>query len=159
MLENISIRKATPEDAKDITNVYLASRKHFLPYATLAHSDERIYDWLRHLLTQNQPMFVAVDSGAIVGMMILANRDHIGWIDQLYLLPEKISLGIGSILLETAKAELGSPIRLHTFQENRRALHFYERHGFRILSLNDGRHNEEHCAEALLEWSTEDLNT
>jgi GNAT superfamily N-acetyltransferase len=78
-------------------------------------------------------------------MMALSKDENIGWIDQLYLRPELVGRGIGSLLLEHARAELNPPIRLYTFQQNHAAMRFYERHGFRPLSFTDGRGNEEHC--------------
>jgi ribosomal protein S18 acetylase RimI-like enzyme len=47
---------------------------------------------------------------------------------------------------------LGSPIRLHTLQENVEARQFYEKHGFQILKLTDGSENEENCPDVLYEW-------
>ncbi|HEY0074631.1 MAG TPA: GNAT family N-acetyltransferase, partial [Abditibacteriaceae bacterium] len=76
----------------------------------------------------------------------------IGWIEQLYLHPNFLRRGIGSQFVERAKAELGPPIRLYTFQENAPARHFYERHGFKAIAFGDGSENEENCPDVLYEW-------
>jgi ribosomal protein S18 acetylase RimI-like enzyme len=55
-------------------------------------------------------------------------------------------------LLEQAKALLGSPIRLYTFQANQGARRFYERHGFRAVAFGDGSNSEERCPDVLYEW-------
>jgi ribosomal protein S18 acetylase RimI-like enzyme len=49
-------------------------------------------------------------------------------------------------------ANLTSPIRLYTFQENDGARRFYERHGFRAIEFGDGSNNEENCPDVLYEW-------
>jgi ribosomal protein S18 acetylase RimI-like enzyme len=66
--------------------------------------------------------------------------------------PNVVGRGIGSKLLEQAKAELGSPIRLYTFQANLDAIRFYERHGFKAIKYGDGSGNEENCPDILYEW-------
>ena len=145
------LRKATQADAEEITNVYLVSRKK-LPYAPLAHSDVEILHWIKETLIPTNQVTVVENNSIIIGMMALSKTQDIGWIDQLYLLPESTGLGIGTMLLNFAKNTLGSPMRLHTFQENIQARRFYERHGFCIIALSDGSNNEERCPDMLYEW-------
>ena len=40
-------------------------------------------------------------------------------------------------------------------QQNTAARMFYERHGFRVVSLSDGSNNEERCPDVLYEFSLE----
>src|SRR4030095_14665700 len=65
------------------------------------------------------------------------------WIEQLYLLPAWGGQGIGTKMLDLARAELRPPIRLYTFQANERARCFYESRGFRALALGGGTGKEE----------------
>jgi len=97
---------------------------------------------------------VAVRSEAILGMMATSRDSGVGWIDQLYLDPPAVGNGLGTRFVERAKLELGSPVRLYTFQANARSRRFYEGHGFQVLELGDGSGNEEHCPDALYEWTT-----
>jgi ribosomal protein S18 acetylase RimI-like enzyme len=152
MTQKISLRKATVADAKAIANVYLASRKEFIAFAALAHSDESIYQWICETLIPSNQVTVAEENGVIVGMMALSKNEGIGWIDQLYLSPGSIGQGIGTLLVTAAKSTLGSPIRLHTFQQNIGARRFYERHAFQVIECSDGSTNEEHCPDVLYEW-------
>jgi len=152
MTETIVLRKATQLDASAIAKVYLASRKELLAFAPLIHSDESIFQWIRDILIPADQVTVAEENGTIVGMMVLSKSNNIGWIDQLYLSPTAVGKGIGTRLVTAAKATLGSPIRLHTFQENISARHFYERHGFKLIELGVGSTNEEKCPDALYEW-------
>ena len=146
------LRAATPSDAGAVTGVYLASRQRFLSYAPLAHSDADVRRWIAQDLIPGTDVTVAVLDNKIVGLMALSRDDDAGWIDQLYLHPEATGQGIGGRLVEQAKARLGSPIRLYTFQANEGARRFYERHGFEAISFGDGSQNEERCPDVLYEW-------
>jgi ribosomal protein S18 acetylase RimI-like enzyme len=152
MPQKILVRKASLADATAIANIYLSSRKEFVFFAPLAHSDESIYQWVHEILIPTSQVFVAEENSVIIGMMALSKKRRIGWIDQLYLSPEVVGRGVGTLLVKTAKSMLGSPIRLYTFQENVRARRFYEKHGFQILEFSDGSGNEENCPDALYEW-------
>ncbi len=142
-----------PSDADAIIDAYLASRQRFLPYAPLAHSDESVRHWIAEHLIPNTDMTVAVLEGEVVGLMALSRDETAGWIDQLYLHPRAVGLGIGSQLVARATARLGSPIRLYTFPANEGARRFYERHGFEAIEFSDGSQNEERCLDVLYEWS------
>lgn len=83
MSPEILLRKATLADAKGITNVYLTSRKKFIAYAPLKHSDENIYRWICETIIPANQVVVAVENDVIVGMMSLSKNEGVGWIDQL----------------------------------------------------------------------------
>ena len=84
-----------------------------------------------------------------------ATQPFASWIEQLYLLPAWVGQGIGTKLLDLARAELRPPIRLYTFQANERARCFYESRGFRAIAFGDGTGNEEKCPDVLYEWRPE----
>ncbi len=71
------------------------------------------------------------------------------WIDHLYVHPAHAARGIGSTLLAHALATLPRPVQLWTFQANRHARAFYERHGFAAITFTDGADNEERCPDVL----------
>lgn len=152
MLRSAHFRSATHDDIQAICDVYLASRKRFLPYAPLAHADAAVCGWMAETLFPHAQLSVAVIHGEIVGMMALTRTPTAGWIDQLYLHPHVVGQGIGSQFVAQAKAALGSPIRLYTFQANAGARQFYERHGFQAIEFGDGSQNEENCPDVLYEW-------
>ncbi|MFP8877532.1 MAG: GNAT family N-acetyltransferase [Myxococcota bacterium] len=155
-MDDINFRSATSADAEQVADIYLESRKTFLAYAPLVHSDDAIRQWIAGHLIPSGGVTVASTNDVltlIVGMMALSRNESVGWIDQLYLRPTFVECGIGSHFVENAKAELGPPIQLHTFQENGGARRFYERQGFRILELGDGSGNEEDCPDILYEWA------
>ncbi len=155
-MKDIIIRPATRTDAEQVAAVYLASRKAFLGFAPLVHTDNEVRHWIRDHLIPSGGVSVAVPGdppASPVGMMALSYAGAIGWIDQLYLHPSVTGGGIGARFVARAKAELGSPIRLYTFQDNERARRFYESHGFRALEFHDGSENEEGCPDVLYEWA------
>lgn len=149
---SLSFRPATQSDAEAITHVYLSSRKELVSFAPVVHSDEAIYQWIRDVLTPSNQVTVVEQNNKIIGMMALSTAEGIGWIDQLYLHPDIVGRGIGTKLIERAKAELGSPIRLYTFQENQGATRFYKQHGFKAIQHGNGSGNEEKRPDILYEW-------
>ncbi|MDP3562139.1 MAG: GNAT family N-acetyltransferase [Legionellaceae bacterium] len=151
MAQKRSIRIATQSDAHIIAELYWSSRKEYISFAPLIHSNETIQQWMHDILIPSFQVWVVEQQHVIIGMMALAETQGINWIEQLYVLPEATGQGVGSLLMIKAKS-LDLPIRLRTFQENSGARRFYERHGFKILEFSDGSGNEEHCPDMLYEW-------
>lgn len=71
-----------------------------------------------------------------------------GWIDHLYVEPERFGRGIGSLLLAKA-LEDRSERSLWVFERNTIARAFYERHGFEPVRRTDGSGNEEREPDVL----------
>lgn len=149
---NVVLRPAIPSDAPGVADVYLASRKAFLPFAPLAHSDTEVRRWVADVLIPFGRVAVAATVEKPIGIMALSHDGKLDWIDQLYLHPSAVGCGIGSQLIERAKQELGPLIRLHTFQSNTASRRFYERHGFLPVAFGDGSANEEGCPDVLYEF-------
>jgi GNAT superfamily N-acetyltransferase len=76
-----------------------------------------------------------------------------GWVDQLYVAPDRLGEGIGRRLLELAKSRADADgLQLWTFQVNDRARRFYERNGFIEAELTDGSGNEEREPDVRYVW-------
>ena len=144
----ITIERASPRDAEEIAALYLASRAQALPYLRRVHSDDEVRGWIAHVRLATGETWVAREAGRILGFLCLDGED----LDQLYLLPGQFRRGIGSLLLAKAKELSPERLILFTFQRNETARAFYERHGFRLVDLNDGERNEEGEPDALYEW-------
>ncbi len=149
----VILRAANPEEASQVAEVLLASRKAHLPFAPWAHSDLEIHGWVRAKLIPESAVTVAVVASHVVGVLSVSRADRVTWVDQLYVHPDHIGLGIGSKLLAFALARNPAPVRLYTFQQNKLAREFYSLHGFIELELTDGSANEEHCPDVLYEWA------
>jgi GNAT superfamily N-acetyltransferase len=143
----IVIRRATPADAADVAEVYLASF-HATYAFPLAHNDDQVREWVRRVLVPGGDTWVAVEGGRIVGMMAVRPED----LDQLYVAPDRLGAGIGRRLLEHAKALSPGGLTLYTFQVNARARRFYERNGFVEDWLGDGSANEEGQPDIRYVW-------
>ena len=149
---NVGFRAATAADADAVATVYLRSRKELVACAPLVHSDEAVREWISSTMIPAGRTTVATVDGLVVGLMAISNDGRGSWIDHLYLLPGWIGRGIGTQLLDRARRELPSPIRLYAFQSNQGARNFYERRGFRAIAFGDGSGNEEKCPDILYEW-------
>lgn len=144
----ITIERTSPRDAGEIATLYLASRNEALPYLRRVHSDDEVRGWITHVRLASGETWVAREAGRILGFLALDGED----LDQLYLLPGQLRRGIGSLLLAKARERSPERLTLFTFQRNTAARAFYERHGFRLVDLNDGDRNEEGEPDALYEW-------
>jgi GNAT superfamily N-acetyltransferase len=144
----IEIRRATDADATAVADVYLASFKHALPSVKHGHPDHEIYGYIADVIGRSGECWVAVDGEAVVAMMFLKP----GWVDQLYVAPDRLGEGIGRSLLDLAKERSTTDIQLWTFQVNKRARRFYERNGFEALEMTDGAGNEEHEPDVRYLW-------
>ena len=92
--------------------------------------------------------WVAAEAGQVLAVLVLSP----GWVDQLYVEPERCGEGIGRRLLDHAKGLATGPLELWTFQVNAAARRFYARNGFVEVELTDGTANEEREPDVRLRW-------
>lgn len=144
----IAVRRAGPTDAASVAEVYLASFHAALPTVRLVHTDDQVRRWIRDVVIPDTEAWVAVDGHEIVGMLSLRP----GWVDHLYVAPDRRGDGIGRRLLDLAKLRSGGPLDLWTFQVNKQARRFYEANGFVALELTDGAGNEEREPDVRYRW-------
>jgi GNAT superfamily N-acetyltransferase len=143
----IEIRRAALADAGATAEVFLASF-HATYAFPLAHSDDDVRRWIRESVVSEQETWVAEDLGAIVGLLVVAP----GWVEQLYVAPDRLGQGIGRTLVDHAKRLCPTGLSLYTFQENDRARRFYERNGFVAEWFGDGSANEERQPDVRYVW-------
>ena len=148
----VRFRGAQLVDAERIACIYVTSRKRPIPYAGLVHTDEAILSWIKQALIPQGGVTVAIVESHIQGFLVVSRSAPFGWIDQLYVDPTSVGLGLGSALVELAKTQVGPPLRVYTFQQNESARRFYRHHGFREIELTDGSANEEKTPDVLMEW-------
>ena len=146
--EGTVIRRATAADAGAVGDVFLASF-HATYAFPLAHTDDEVRGWIRDRLIPDHETWVATDDGRVVALLALAP----GWVEQLYVAPDRLREGLGSRLLEVAKARQAQGLQLWTFQVNERARSFYERHGFVAVELTDGSGNQERQPDVRYAWA------
>lgn len=147
----IELRTAKSSDVRDVVRVLRESRRRFMPYAPLVHTEAEMLAWFETQLLPSGGVTVAVTNEEIVGILAVSHDEDSSWIDHLYIEPCYCGRGIGTKLLQLAASVLDRPIRLYAFQDNRRAREFYERVGFLPIRFSDGSGNEEYCPDVLYE--------
>jgi ribosomal protein S18 acetylase RimI-like enzyme len=98
---------------------------------------------------------IAEQAGQPVGYLALAGDEVL----HLYVTPTLHRRGIGTTLLEMAKAAAPSGLTLACFRRNRAALAFYGRCGFRVTACRDATANTEGEPDMILAWTPPPLIT
>jgi RimJ/RimL family protein N-acetyltransferase len=143
------LRPAAMADAAAVAGVLATSRRVLMPFVPAVHADEEIRQWVTEVLIPSGGVTVACVGGTVAAVLAVSQAHGLSWIDQLYVHPEHVARGLGTQLLHHALDTLGRPLQLHTFQANRHARGFYERHGFQAAGFTDGEGNEERCPDVL----------
>jgi GNAT superfamily N-acetyltransferase len=149
---DLKIGRAGASDGAGIATVYLTStaKLGFLPRR---HNGQ---DTWHHFATMptRQECWIVEGQGRIAAFLAITP----GWIDHLYVHPTAQSRGFGSALLKQANLILPDGFELWTFQQNKQARAFYDRHGLHITERTDGRRNEEHLPDLKYTWRPEGKN-
>ena len=140
------IRKAGVADAKEISDVFLASRAT-MRYLPDLHTDDETRAFIRSVVEKCET-FAAERDGRIVGFAAL--RDD--WLDHIYVHPTRFNTHTGTKLFAEVKAARPDGFQFWVFQQNNGARRFYERNGCALARLTDGLANEEKLPDALYVW-------
>ena len=144
------IRRATPEDATQIADVWLESWRATFDFEP-AHPDADVRRWVRDELLHEAENYVATDSARgdrVIALLGLSDT----MVEQLYVRPEWIGRGVGRELLDLAKRRRPDGLELYCFAANGRARRFYERNGFSAVAFGDGSGNMERQPDVLYRW-------
>ena len=141
-------RPASAEDAAALAAIHHAARRAAMPYLPELHDEDEDRDWMAGTVLPNATVWIAEAQGRPVGYLALTGSR----LDQLYVAPDHQGRGVGSRLLDKAKALSPGGLQLHTFQRNRRARAFYEARGFVAAAFSDGADNEEQEPDVLCAW-------
>ena len=111
------------------------------------HSWEEQLNYLKTIEQENS-VYLGIDENTaeVVGMMALGGSE----LDQLYIHVDYQSIGIGTQLLNLAKELSPGKLQLYTFEVNKGAQLFYEKHGFTIIGR--GIESESGMADIRYEW-------
>jgi GNAT superfamily N-acetyltransferase len=144
----VRIRRATPEDARPVAEMHVASWRHayagVLPdeYLDRLSTDEREAMWRGAFADPDRRngAFVAEEGGRVVGFASFCpSRDEdapegTGEVPAIYVEPSAMGMGVGRELLEEATAELRlagfSRATLWVLEANERGRRFYENEGW-----------------------------
>ena len=147
--QDVTLRRARPEDAPVVAEIHLASRRHGLPYLPEVHTDAETQQWVAEVMLPQQEVWVADVAGMVAGFAAL----HDGWLEHLYIAPGSQGRGLGSALLDLAMARNPGGLQLYAFQRNARARRFYEDRGFVAEWFGDGSENEEGEPDVRYRWA------
>lgn len=143
-----ALRCLEREDMNAAARVHRLAFDQALPALAGLHTPEEDRWFFRERVFAACELWGAFDGRGMAG--IIAFRPD--WIDQLYVVPEAQGQGVGTALLDIAKASFAR-LQLWTFQRNMRARRFYQGRGFVLLRETDGARNEEKEPDALYLWT------
>jgi GNAT superfamily N-acetyltransferase len=145
-----TLRRAAIEDADAVADVLITARRDAgdaIPPAV--HPDAETRAWVRTVVLPRHEVWLAETPGARpLGVLVL----HDDWVDQLYIAAAATGHGLGSRLIDLAKARRPDGLQLWTFASNTGAQRFYRRHGFTVAETTDGAGNEERAPDIRFVW-------
>ncbi|HEY2004117.1 MAG TPA: GNAT family N-acetyltransferase [Candidatus Saccharimonadia bacterium] len=149
MLSKFSLEKAVANDADEIADVFMESRKGMTYLPDSLHTPDETRQWIRGLIEDdaNTILKAVSEHRGIAGFCGFRE----GWVDHLYVRPAYQGQGIGSRMLKAAQESQGH-LEVWVFQQNIDAIRLYERNGFRVAERTDGSRNEEHEPDVRLVW-------
>lgn len=136
--------------AEETVEMWRDSKEKALGVKDLHNFDDHL-SFLKTVLVKENKVFLAIDEEADKAVGILAIEGN--ELNQLYIHNDYQGIGIGIRLLKIAKDLSGGWLRLFTFEVNKGAQAFYEKHGFKIIGR--GFENEENLPDILYEWNNE----
>lgn len=112
------VRRADAGEANEVAELWLSSRRGAVPpIPPPIHSDDDVRSWFLEVVLPRGDTWVLDGDTGIVGLLVLAD----GRVDQLYVKPDWNGDGVGSKLLDFAKAARPNGLGLWTFRANTRA--------------------------------------
>lgn len=153
-MPELALRPAGADDVDAVVGINLAARRDaerrgVMPPAI--HPDHEVRDWLASKLGTDE-VWLAEVAGEPAGYARLTDT----WLDDLYVDPDHARQGIGTVLLDVAKAQRPDGFCLWVFEMNHPARAFYARHGLVELERTDGSGNEERAPDRRMAWPGRD---
>jgi GNAT superfamily N-acetyltransferase len=119
--KSFSPRRARPEEARTIADVWLRSRYASIPaIPPPVHTDDEVREWFASILVSDREVWVIAPGERPVALLVLEGE----WINQLYVDPPWTGRGLGSMLVDLAKERHPERLDLRTFQSNTAARRF-----------------------------------
>ncbi|MER6038566.1 GNAT family N-acetyltransferase [Streptomyces sp. NPDC001835] len=149
--DGIVLRRAVAADAGAAADVWLRSFAAALPTVVRPRTDDDVRGHFRDVVVPLRETWIAVETAAesrTVGVMVLDGD----LLSQLYLDPGWRGRGVGDRFVALAKERSPRGLTLWTFQVNKPAHRFYERHGFVAVEHTDGSGNEEREPDVRYVW-------
>jgi ribosomal protein S18 acetylase RimI-like enzyme len=148
----VELRPARPDEKDALARLFQRARDGWTFVSPVP--DEVLPKIADDLFERHEEVWLAEEGDVLLGFLAIRRSRRNGWevLEKLYVDPEAQSRGVGTALLDQAKALRPEGFVLWVFQKNEAARRFYERHGFVLARLTDGADNMEHEPDALYEW-------
>jgi GNAT superfamily N-acetyltransferase len=143
----VILRRASAADAETCARIQVEANRVSLPFLPAYPDFEGAVAFFRGVLLAENEAWIAEVDGEAAGYVAFRP----GWLEHLYVHPDRQARGIGPVLLAKA-LEDGTPRSLWTFQKNARARKFYEARGWVLAELIDGAGNMGKEPDARYEW-------
>jgi GNAT superfamily N-acetyltransferase len=147
----MTVRPARPDEIDRLARLYFRCRNEMPYLPPMPEADTRL---VADRMRGHDETWVAEERGRLLGFLSIEQSRTLGAdvLERLYVEPAEQGRGIGTVLLDHAKALRPNGLQLWVFQRNAGARRFYERHGFRLVKLTDGSANMEREPDALYAW-------
>lgn len=150
-VEDLLLRPATTDDVEEVAELYLATRSAAVPaMPPQLHPRESVIAYTTGAIVDKDVWVAEIDH--VVGFATLSGS----FLDALYVGPDHQGFGIGTALLDLAKARRPEGFALWVFASNMPARSFYRRHGLVELEHTDGSANEERSPDLRMAWPGRD---
>lgn len=148
----MEVRPARTDEKQALAELFQRSRSGMTYVPRVP--DEALTRIADDIVEQHEEVWVAEEDDRPLGFLAIRRSRTDGWetLERLYVDPEAQNRGVGTALLDKAKALRPDGLSLWVFQKNEGARRFYERHGFRLVKRTDGADNMEREPDALYRW-------
>ena len=123
-----------PAEQRDVQIIFDLSRDLIDRYEDVASIDyDRVLNWMHRKIEENIGQYMCVFAdGRKAAYYRFCRNGQMMELDDLYVLPEFRSRGIGTKILKKCCAETVDPVMLYCFIRNSGALSLYRRMGFQV---------------------------
>ena len=134
-----------PEYAEQTVSMWRDSKEQAICQKEIHSFEEHVY-FLNQIVPKHFHIDIALINQQVVGMIAYNDEE----INQLYIHVDYQGFGIGQSFLDIAKSHSSGKLTVTTFELNKNAQRFYEKHGFQIVGR--GHENEEGLPDIQYEW-------
>jgi ribosomal protein S18 acetylase RimI-like enzyme len=145
-MNKVTISQGEPLHAGHIGSILSATNDQ-MPWLPRVHSSAEEIKYAGDMIEAGWIKVAKLD-GKVVGFIAVYEQT----IYALYVLPDLQNKGIGTQLLDTAKAE-NETLKLWSYAQNTQATRFYRLRGFVDVDRTDGSDNEAGLPDICFEWS------